>query len=323
MKYRDNFKNLDIPSFTEKASEENLYTWEKPTILQVNVGNICNIACKHCHVNAGPAGDKVITEEVKDTILKVLEKYSFEFLDMTGGAPEMMPGFKDFIKSAKDLVHVMVRTNLCILEEDEYKDLPEFFAENKIHLIASVPSTKEKIMDKQRGKGVYEKSIKALRRLNELGYGKGDLQLDLVFNPNGAMLPPAQEALETRFKAELLADYGIVFDNLLAITNNPIGRFADFLVRSEQFEEYMDTLYGAFNPSTVDAIMCKNTLSVAWDGKLYDCDFNQAIDLEVNGDVKTIFDVLEKGTPSRKIAIDYHCYGCTAGAGSSCGGSLD
>jgi len=217
MKYRDNFKNLDIPSFTEKAGEENLYTWENPNILQVNVGNICNIACKHCHVNAGPAGDKVITEEVKDTILKVLEKYPFEFLDMTGGAPEMMPGFKDFIKSAKDLVHVMVRTNLCILEEDEYKDLPEFFAENKIHLIASVPSTKEKIMDKQRGKGVYEKSIKALRRLYELGYGKGDLQLDLVFNPNGAMLPPAQEALETRFKAELLADHGIVFDNLLIL----------------------------------------------------------------------------------------------------------
>lgn len=320
-----NFEGLSIPHFDEVAGEENLYTHKNPSTLQVNMGNLCNLACKHCHVNASPKGENIIREDVKEAVIRALDKFPFKVLDITGGAPEMMPGFKDFVRESKNHVDkVMVRTNLCILEEDGYKDLPEFFKKNKIHLVASLPSTKEKITDRQRGRGVYEKSIKALQSLSSLGYGKDeDLVLDLVFNPNGAVLPPDEKSMEETYKDKLMADYGITFNKLLTITNNPLGRFGDFLKKNDLMEDYMDALYSAYNPGTLDSIMCKDMISLGWDGRIYDCDFNQAAGLEVNGPVKTIFDVLEKGLDSRRLATDYHCYGCTAGAGSSCGGSLE
>lgn len=320
-----NFEGLNIPHFDEVAGEENLYTHKNPSTLQVNMGNLCNLACKHCHVNASPKGEKIIKEDVKEAVIRALDKFPFKVLDITGGAPEMMPGFRHFVKESKNHVEkVMVRTNLCILEEDGYKDLPEFFKENKIYLVASLPSTREKITDRQRGRGVYEKSIKALQRLSNLGYGKDeDLNLDLVFNPNGAVLPPDEKSMEETYKEKLMSDYGITFNNLLTITNNPLGRFGNFLKKNDLMEDYMDTLYASYNPATLDSIMCKDMISVSWDGKIYDCDFNQAAGLEVRGPVKTIFDVLDSGLDSRRLATDYHCYGCTAGAGSSCGGSLD
>ncbi|MDY6065582.1 MAG: arsenosugar biosynthesis radical SAM protein ArsS [Finegoldia sp.] len=312
----ENIKKLI--KFTDLADKNKLYTFDEPTTLQVNIGNICNLACKHCHVKASPKGQKVITEDVKDACLKVLDKYSFTTLDLTGGAPEMMPGFEDFILAAKKIVDtVIVRTNLVILEEDGYTHLPKFFAENNVDLVASLPSTTEKTTDRQRGKGVYEKSIDALRSLNDLGYGKGDLKIDLVFNPNGAILPPDQKSLELRYKKELFEEHGIVFDNLFAFTNNPIGRFGEFLKRADLYDDYIRTLVDAFNEDTLDNLMCKYTLSVAWDGKLYDCDFNQAAGLGVKSDVKTIFDLLEKGPLRRPIRTGVHCFACTAGAGSS------
>lgn len=320
----NNFKDLKIPKFDDLVGEENIYTHENPRTLQLNIGNLCNLACKHCHVYASPKGENIITEDVKEAVLQALSQQSFKVLDITGGAPEMMPGFEDFILRAKDHSKVMVRTNLCILEEASYTHLPEFYKENGIHLVGSLPSTSEKITDKQRGRGVYDKSIRAIKKLNDLGYGKLDqLELDLVFNPNGAMLPPEQASLEARFKEDLYSKYGLVFNKLLTITNNPIGRFGDFLMKADLLDDYMDTLYNAFNRTTVDGIMCKDMISVSWDGKVYDCDFNQMVDLGLIGDVKTIFDVAEKGAPVRKIAVNYHCYGCTAGSGSSCGGSLD
>lgn len=307
-----------ILSFTDFADKDKLYTYENPSTLQVNIGNICNLACKHCHVKASPKGENIIREDVKEACLKALEKYPFKILDITGGAPEMMPGFEDFILDAKQYVdNITVRTNLVILEEKVYRHLPEFFKENHIDLVASLPSTNEKTTNKQRGRGVYEKSIDALKRLNELGYGKGHLKIDLVFNPNGAILPPDQASLEIRYKKELFEEHGIVFDNLFAFTNNPIGRFGDFLKRAELYDDYLKTLIEAFNADTVDNLMCKDILSVGFDGRLYDCDFNQAAGLAVKGDVKTIFDLVENGSPIREIRTGYHCFACTAGAGSS------
>lgn len=307
----------NFPQFSDKVDLENMKTLAHPSTFQVNIGKICNLACKHCHIQAGPGRSEVMGEDVKEACLEVVKKYPFKIMDITGGAPEMLVGFEDFVKRARDHVSVTVRTNLVILEEEGYGHLYSFYADNGIDLVASLPSTGQRITDRQRGRGVFEKSIEALKKLNKVGYGKGDLKLDLVFNPNGAVLPPNQESLERSYRKDLYDNYGIVFDNLLAFTNVPIGRFGKFLERADMLDDYLKDLVTAFNPATLPYLMCKDILSVGWDGRIYDCDFNQAAGLGVLGPVKTIFDVVEKGTPVRRIRTGSHCYACTAGAGSS------
>ena len=303
----------------------------KTEVLQINVGKLCNLVCVHCHVNAGPKRKEIMTRETIDRLIDWLAKTDIPVVDLTGGAPEMIPDFRYFVERVCALEptrHVIDRCNLTILLESGYEDLAEFLAKRKVEIIASMPCYTPENVNAQRGEGVFEGSIKALKLLNRLGYGvAGDLPLHLVYNPVGAFLPPPQAELEADFKRELAGNFGVVFNNLYTITNLPIARFAAYLRHNNKLDEYMQLLVDAFNPATVDGLMCRSTISVGWRGELYDCDFNQQLDMQwsrSNGGSKPLFlwDVDPTEIAGREIMTGKHCFGCTAGAGSSCGGAL-
>jgi radical SAM/Cys-rich protein len=311
-------------SFAEKL-RENRASLVSASIdtLQVNVGKLCNQTCKHCHVDASPTRTEIMQRPTIDACLKVLRDHRIPALDITGGAPELIPDFRYFVSEARSLgVKVMVRHNLTVMFENKQIHLPEFFADYEVEVISSLPYFLERETDAQRGNGVFAKSVEALRKLNSVGYGVDQrLVLNLVYNPVGAFLPPPQSAIEADFKRELKSRYDIVFNNLYTITNMPIARYLDWLRRSKNEENYMQKLVNAFNPATIDAVMCRNLISVDWRGNLYDCDFNQMLDLSVEPK-RTIFDFDFDALKNRAIVTNDHCYGCTAGGGSSCGGSV-
>ena len=296
------------------------------SVLQINVGKRCNQACRHCHVDAGPDRTEVMPPDVVDACLRFLDSTDIPTLDITGGAPELHPQFREIVRRARAAGrHVIDRCNLTITRLPNYANLPEFLAEHEVEVIASLPSFASRQTDAQRGEGVFEDSIAALRRFNELGYGVegSGLVLNLVTNPVGAFLPASQQALEADWKRELQRRHGISFNRLYTITNMPISRFLQFLADSGNLQAYMEKLVAAFNPATIDGLMCRFTLSVGWDGRLYDCDFNQMIDLgTAAGLPATIFEAEAAALAHRRIVIGPHCFGCTAGAGSSCGGSV-
>lgn len=297
-------------------------------ILQVNVGKLCNLTCVHCHVNAGPGRREIMTRETVDRIIDWLAKTDIPTVDLTGGAPEMMPDFRYFIERVRRLTparRVIDRCNLTILLEAGYEDLCDFLAANQVEIIASMPCYSPKNVNAQRGEGVFEGSIAALRRLNARGYGiDSNLSLHLVYNPVGAHLPPPQSELEAEYKRELQKHFGIVFNKLYTLTNLPIGRFAAYLRRNNKLDEYMELLTNAFNPATVDGLMCRNTISVGWRGEVYDCDFNQQLGMQWTRNDRRLFlwDIEPDSLEDREIMTGNHCFGCTAGAGSSCGGAI-
>ncbi len=320
-------------SFAEKVKEEHLNL--SPIgidTLQVNITKLCNQACHHCHVDSSPKRTEQMTKLTVDQCLKVLEKYpSIKNLDLTGGAPELSPYFDYMVEQARALgKHVMVRHNITVIfdgnpQTKEKKNyLPEFFAKNQVEIISSLPYYQEFFTDKQRGRGVFNKSIEGLKQLNALGYGKegsGKI-LNLVYNPVGPFLPANQAGLEADYKKELWNKFNICFNNLYAITNMPIHRFKEDLKRAGTLEEYMTKLINAFNSTAANGVMCRSLISVAYDGKLFDCDFNQMLELGFTGNTpKTIFDFDLNTLKNRNIIFDNHCFGCTAGAGSSCGGN--
>jgi radical SAM/Cys-rich protein len=302
----------------------------RPEILQVNAGKLCNLTCMHCHVNAGPKRKEIMTRETIDRIIHWLARTDISTVDLTGGAPEMIPDFRYFIERLKELQpsrHVIDRCNLTILLESGYEDLAEFLAGRKVEIIASMPCYSAQNVDAQRGEGVFEGSIAALRLLNSLGYGiDPELPLHLVYNPVGAFLPPSQDELEADYKRELKKHFGIVFNKLYALTNLPIGRFAGYLRHSNKLDEYMELLISAFNPTTIHGLMCRNTISVGWRGEVYDCDFNQQLGMRWsrnNGSNPAfLWDIDPNSLEDREIMTGDHCFGCTAGAGSSCGGAI-
>lgn len=319
-----------LPTFKNKIDQLEEYPL-KPTgidVFQVNVGYMCNQVCKHCHVDAGPDRKEIMTREIMQDCLKVLRSANIHTLDLTGGAPEMNPDFRWFVEEAKKagVEEIIVRSNLTIiLANPKYHDLPEFFKQNNVRVISSLPFYQPDKTDRQRGEGVFAKSIEALKMLNAVGYGKegSNLQLDLVYNPSGAFLPADQSALEQDFKRELKNNYDITFNSLFSITNLPISRFLEFLIRTENYEDYMEKLITAFNPAAVKNVMCRNTISIDYDGYMYDCDFNQMLNLKVSKEVgQHIKDFDLDKLNNRNIAVSQHCYGCTAGAGSSCQGEV-
>ncbi|BAO54417.1 arsenosugar biosynthesis radical SAM (seleno)protein ArsS [Nonlabens marinus] len=321
------FSNGELPSFAKKIKETNQFPLrpKKLEILQVNVGYMCNQVCAHCHVDAGPDRKEIMTRDTMQQILDVIKTTEAHTLDLTGGAPEMNPDFRWFVEEAAKagIQDFIVRSNLTIIRANKkYYDLPDFFKKHNIHVVSSMPHWTKGKTDKQRGDGVFDKSIKALQELNERGYGMPDssLRLDLVYNPSGAYLPGDQASMEKEMKSRLMEDFGIQFHNLFAITNLPIARFLDYLVASENYEDYMYALVEAYNPAAVANVMCTNTISISWDGWLYDCDFNQMLDLKVDNKIQHVKDYNEDLLNDRKIQISQHCYGCTAGAGSSCQG---
>jgi len=317
--------------FAQKLAQHSLSLCRgRPEILQVNVGKLCNLTCVHCHVNARPKRKEIMTRDTIDRIIDWLAKTEIPTVDLTGGAPEMIPDFRYFIARVKELQlarHLIDRCNLTILLERGYEGLGQFLAENKVEIIASMPCYSAKNVNEQRGEGVFEGSIAALQLLNSLGYGiASDLPLNLIYNPVGAFLPPSQTELEADYKRELKKHFGIVFNKLYTLTNLPIGRFASYLRRNSKLDEYMQLLIDAFNPATIDGLMCRNTISVDWRGEVYDCDFNQQLEMQWRGDdgSKSLFvwDIDPDSLDDRKIMTGNHCFGCTAGAGSSCGGEI-
>jgi len=296
-------------------------------IFQMNVGKLCNQTCSHCHVDAGPDRKaENMNRETFELCLDVLSRYDISTVDITGGAPEMNPHFRWFVEECTRLgKKVIDRCNLTIIVANpKYHDLPEFFAKNKVEVASSLPHYSALRTDSQRGDGVFEDSIKALKMLNAVGYGQAGtgLNLNLVYNPSGAFLPGNQAALENEFKRQLMRKYEVSFNNLYAITNMPISRFLDYLLESENYESYMQALIDAFNPGAVAGVMCRNTISISYEGYLYDCDFNQMLDLKVSGSGTHLRDFDFEALSTRDIVLNQHCYGCTAGAGSSCGGQV-
>ena len=316
-----------IKPFCENLADSNLYPL-KPThidTLQVNVGKICNQTCKHCHVDAGPDRKEVMTKENLQYCLDAIEKANIQTVDITGGAPELNPHFRWFIEAVSAMGRkIIIRCNLTIiLANRKYRDLPEFYRIHQVNVVSSLPHFTSRRTDAQRGDGVFDKSIEVLKMLNNVGYGKDpELKLDLVFNPTGALLPGDQNSIENEFKKKLKDRYGIVFNNLFSITNLPVSRFLDYLIITENYHEYMRELANAYNPLAAQGVMCRTLISVGWDGCLYDCDFNQMLELKINAKRRHIsqFDIDELS--EREIVVNNHCFGCTAGAGSSCGGSI-
>jgi radical SAM/Cys-rich protein len=313
--------------FQTALTREGLWPLQPTSIdvLQINVGRLCNQTCRHCHVDAGPDRTEVMSRETAAECVEALRRTSISSVDITGGAPELNPNFRWLVEQCTSLGrHVMDRCNLTILETGPHRDLPEFFADHQVELLCSLPHYQPACTDLQRGDGVFEKSIRALRRLNELGYGSGrsGLRLVLVTNPVGAVLPAAQWSLEAEWKRELKRSYDISFDALYTITNMPISRYLDWLLESGNLEAYMQRLVESFNPQAAHGVMCRNTISVGWDGRLYDCDFNQMLDIPLAGDAGGhIRDFDPAALEARTIQTNRHCFGCTAGAGSSCGGA--
>lgn len=295
-------------------------------IFQVNVGKLCNQTCSHCHVDAGPdRKEENMSRAHFEKCLDILTRYDIPTVDITGGAPEMNPHFRWFVEECRKLgKHVIDRCNLTIIVSNKkYRDLPEWFAENRVEVVSSLPHYSALRTDSQRGDGVFDDSIKALQMLNAVGYGKKDtgLNINLVYNPTGTFLPGNQASLEAEFKRQLKRKHDVDFNSLYAITNMPISRYLDYLLESDNYETYMQTLLDAFNPGAVAGVMCRNTISVSWDGYLYDCDFNQMLDLKVAGK-NHLADFDLEALENRDIVLNQHCYGCTAGAGSSCGGQV-
>jgi radical SAM/Cys-rich protein len=296
--------------------------------LQVNMGYKCNQQCLHCHVNAGPNRKEVMDENTVEQVISFLDISKVKILDITGGAPELNPLFRFLVKAAQAMdVHVIDRCNLTILEESGQEDLAQFLAEHHIEVIASLPCYLEENVDKQRGKGVFNRSIHGLRKLNQLGYGKEGtgLILNLVYNPIGPYLPPPQHVLEDAYKKHLDDKYGVFFNNLFTITNMPIQRFGSTLISNGQFDEYMHLLRNAFNSANLDGLMCRSLISIDWQGYVYDCDFNQMLGLPlgaVNKPRVHLKDLMQLDLNGKPITVKDHCYGCTAGQGSSCGGAL-
>ncbi len=296
------------------------------TWLQVNLGRKCNQACTHCHVDASPARTEMMDGPTVARVLQILEENpGIGQIDLTGGAPELSPHFRRMVVHARSLKRrVIDRCNLTILSEPGQEDLAEFLAEHQVEVVASLPCYTQDNVDKQRGKGVFARSISGLQRLNSLGYGKPGtgLKLDLVYNPGGAFLPGPQASLQADYERRLMAEHGIVFNALLTITNMPIKRFARDLARNGKTQAYMNLLLQAFNPATVEGLMCRHLVSVDWQGAIYDCDFNQMLEMPVPGKARTIWELEVGALDGAAVAVADHCFGCTAGAGSSCGGAL-
>lgn len=316
-----------IPPFHEKISDIGMSPLKpsRTEIFQMNLGYMCNQTCKHCHVDAGPDRKEKMSRETLETCIEIVKKHKIPTVDLTGGAPEMHPDFRWLVEQFSEMgVQVMDRCNLTIVVANKhYRTLPEFFAKHQVQIVSSLPHYSSRRTDMQRGDGVFAQSIEALKLLNEVGYGKtgSGLELNLVYNPVGAFLPDSQEELEALFKRKLMKDFGISFNQLFAITNMPIARFLEYLVESGNYETYMEKLLAAYNPTAVPGVMCRNTLSVDYDGYMYDCDFNQMLDLKIDTKHNHVsyFDL--DAIENRNILTDLHCYGCTAGAGSSCGGT--
>jgi radical SAM/Cys-rich protein len=296
------------------------------TVFQINVGKLCNQACGHCHVDAGPDRREIMSRATAELCIRALAQTDIPTVDITGGAPELNPSFRWLVEQSKALGrHVIDRCNLTVLHVASQTDLGEFLARHQVEIIASLPYYRAAQTEAQRGEGVFEKSIGALRTLNALGYGRRDaaLKLNLVYNPVGAFLPPKQEAIEAQFRRELEGKHGVVFNYLYTITNMPISRFLEFLLQTGNYDGYMERLANAFNPGAAAGVMCRYTISVGWDGTLYDCDFNQMLDLPIgDGAPRHIRDFDAARLHRRSIVTANHCYGCTAGSGSSCGGSI-
>ena len=315
-----------LPSFIARLSENNLkLTRNVPGILQLNTGKLCNLTCVHCHVNAGPKRKEIITRATIDRILEWLERTPIETVDLTGGTPEMIPDYRYLVVRIREMgKRVMNRCNLTILNEPGYEWVADFYVEHRIEVVASMPCYTPANVNEQRGEGVFDSSIKALQTLNTLGYGrKPELLLNLVYNPVGASLPPEQSQLEADYKRELKKHFGIVFNQLYAITNMPIARFTSYLKRKGTYQEYMQLLLENFNPGSVEGLMCRDTISVDWEGQVYDCDFNQQLGLQQTQAGQTIYlwNLDLKQWLNMPIKTDHHCYGCTAGQGSSCSGA--
>ncbi|MEP6464831.1 MAG: arsenosugar biosynthesis radical SAM (seleno)protein ArsS [Parafilimonas sp.] len=323
-------ENKKFPRFKDKLETIGLFPLKPttPEIFQVNVGKMCNQVCKHCHVDAGPDRKEIMTRETMQQCINVLKENDFfTTVDITGGAPELNPNFRWFVQQIKQLNrHIIVRCNLTIiLANKRFLDLPDFFKQHNVEVVSSLPFYTQDRTDRQRGNGVFEDSIKALQMLNAIGYGMPEtgLLLNLVYNPAGAFLPPSQHALQAEYKQALKEHYNIYFNDLYVITNMPISRYLDYLLVSGNYETYMQKLVSAFNASAAANVMCRNTMSVSWDGYLFDCDFNQMLDLKIDcahADHLTNFNA--NAFLNREIVVNQHCYGCTAGAGSSCGGAV-
>jgi radical SAM/Cys-rich protein len=318
----------DRPSFDAVLAEHGLAPLRASgvEVLQINVGKVCNQTCGHCHVDAGPDRVEVMTRETMQACLDAVESAAIGIVDITGGAPELNPHFRWLVTEARQLgAHVIDRCNLTILLASGFTDLPTFLAQHQVEIIASLPCYLSENVDRQRGAGVFERSIEAIRVLNRLGYGMpgAGLELSLVYNPLGPSLPPQQAALEAAYRKELAEQHGVTFSRLYTLTNMPISRFLDDLVRMGRVDEYLERLVAAFNPRAVAGLMCRTMLSVGWDGTLYDCDFNQMLEIGLAaGRSRTIFEFDEAGLAQRPISTFTHCFGCTAGAGSSCQGAL-
>ena len=314
------------PQFEEVLNEHQLdLKHAKPNELQINLGKLCNLACHHCHVDAGPKRTEIMTWETMEKILKWAGPAKIDKVDLTGGAPEMIPHFREFCTELIKLgIEITSRCNITVLYEPGQEDLAQWYAENRIRLVCSLPCYTEDNVDAQRGKGVFDKSISGLQLLNSKGYGiEPHLKLDLVYNPGGAFLPPAQQDLEQEYREMLGDNFGITFSNLLAITNIPINRFAHALKRDGEIDSYQNLLVENFNPSTVDQLMCRHLINLDWEGRVFDCDFNQMLDIPLSGkEQRFLWDLEIDRIDGESIATNRHCFGCTAGAGSSCGGIL-
>jgi len=329
LQHGDKIHEYKLVPFQQKLEASGLFPL-KPTqleIFQINVGKMCNQVCRHCHVDAGPDRKEIMTRETMQQCLDILEvNDSFTTVDLTGGAPELNPDFRWFTEQLKKLnKHIIVRCNLTIIRANKkFNDLPEFFKTHNIEVVSSLPFYSKDRTDRQRGDGVFEDSIKALQMLNAVGYGLegSGLKLNLVYNPAGAFLPPSQSGLEKEFKTALKKDFNISFHSLYAITNLPISRFLDYLLQSSNYENYMEKLLAAYNPAAAANVMCRNILSISWDGFIYDCDFNQMLDMKVDCKAKHISQFNSEELQNRNIVVNQHCFGCTAGAGSSCGGAV-
>ena len=304
-----------------KIKRDNLDT------LQINIGYKCNQACSHCHVDASPSRTEMMSDDIIELIPKVIKANNIKLLDITGGAPELHPKFKQLVKEVRSLnVEVMDRCNLTILTEPDHENLASFLSSNKVQITASLPCYLEENVDKQRGKGVFKKSILGLKQLNSYGYGikDSDLVLNLVYNPSGPQLPPSQIELEDTYRRELKERHGIYFSNLFVLANMPINRYEKYLKLIGKLNEYNKLLKDNHNPVNLSSVMCRTTLSVDWEGYLYDCDFNQQLGMRRDGEIKHLGDLLIPlvSLKNNPISIGNHCFGCTAGAGSSCGGEL-
>lgn len=323
--------NGNAVAFGTRLAAINLFPLKPVSIdiFQINVGKMCNQVCNHCHVDAGPDRKEIMTRETMQTCVDLIAEHAFSTVDLTGGAPELNPNFRWFveeIKKANPLCKIIVRCNLTIiLANKKYYDLPDFFKRHQIEVVSSLPFYNADRTDKQRGSGVFSDSIKALQMLNAVGYGQPDsgLTLNLVYNPAGAFLPPDQIALEKEYKTHLKKEHNIVFNQLFVITNMPVSRYLNYLLQSGNYANYMEKLMNAFNPVAAQNVMCRNTLSIGWDGFIYDCDFNQMLDLKVAASTSQHIRTFDKNIlQNRNIIINQHCFGCTAGAGSSCGGEI-